>query len=660
MEQEQFAAAEADYRKALELDPDDLFAVTYIAHSLVKQQRFDEAVAFLASSAEHGDTGFFIRSSTMLWEEWPAYAGQQQAISLLEKGLKKKELEGFADIAQQYMEFGEHPLFRNRVLKKFKEMRQVERDEKLLCLEGQLHEQAGNSAFARKLYEQALEKAPSAQAHFQLGLMAMEAGRHKTGIRELLRSTELDPGNTAVREALMHAYIENDDIPRAFAVALFILQNDPLELEFDDLFELAVTEQSVQAISKTLERVAGQVPEEWLFAGKALCAEKEGDFAEAETLFGQAREVNGAFPSRYQHVQFCARRGEFKCALALLEELIAERPEDKRLYGEYIRILAHLGKTHEINKRLKKRLRGEQLGLAQTFCADELAQWFTETEEMEEAEVQPRKGIVGRFFHKAQRLRMISHVFALYDEAARQIPENELPVMRHGAFCLSRGMAKEAVDELKPFVKRTGHYDAAVMQLQAMAQLAIEEDSLKIIQEALGLAQELHARQPADAAVLTVWAELLGNLERDKEELEKYEQALRLEPFNPETYTLVMQTLAEQKPGEVEAFIAGIPEEVEIPEWIELARAQSQLALGNASAAHAILVPLTQQEKEFQPALYELARCEMKLGNKGAAIKTLRKLFRKEGSEMYVLVISGEPLFKGIHDEIDELIEELL
>ena len=659
MEQEQFAAAEADYRTALQLDPDDLFAVTYIAHSLVKQQRFDDAVAFLTSYAEQGDTGFFIRTSTMLWEEWPEYAGQQQAVALVEKGLQKKELEGFTDIAQQYMEFGEHPLFRNRVLNQFKKMRNIEADETLLCFEGQLHEQAGNSEFARKLYLQALEKAPSAQAHFQLGSLAMEAERFKEGIREFLRSAELDPGNTAVREALMHAYIEVEDIPRAFAVALFILQNDPLELEFVELFDLARTEESIAAILKTLEGVAAQVPEEWLFAAKALCAEKEGDFAEAEALFGQAKAVKGAFPSRYQHVQFCARRGEFKRAVALLEELITERPEDERLYGEYIRILAHLGKTNEISKRLKKRLRGEQLGLAQTFCADELAQWFTESEEMEEAEEQPRKGVIGRFFHKAQQLRMISNVFALYDEAAKQIPENELPVMRQAAFCLSRGMAKEAVDELKPFVKRTGHYEASVMQLQAMAQLAVEKDSTKILEGAIDLAKKLHARQPSDAAVLKVWAEALGSLEKDDEELEKYEQALRLEPFNAETYTLVMQTLAEQRPRDVEAFIAGIPEEVEIPEWIQLARAQSQLTLGNALAAHDILVSLTQQEKEFQPAIYELALCEMKLGNKGAAIKTLRKLFRKDGAEMYVMVISGEPVFEAIHDEIDELIQEL-
>ncbi len=658
MEQEKFAEAEADYRKALQLDPEDLFAVTYIAHSLLKQQRFDEAVAFLKSYIEKGDTGYFIRSSTMLWEEWPEYDGQQQAVALLEKGLEKKALQDYADIAEQYKEFGEHPLFQNRVLKKFKAMRHIETDEKLLCFEGQLHEQVGNRHFAHQLYVQAIEKAPSAQAHFQLGLMAMEAGQFDEAVQELLQSAELDPSNMVVREALMNAYTEMDDISRAFSTALFILKNDPLELEFNDLFELVMTEKSVLAIMKTLDQVADQVPEEWLFVAKALCAEKQGDLTKAEALFEQAIAVKGAFPSRYQHVEFCARNNEAKRAATLLEQLISERPEDERLYPIYIQILAELRKTHEINKRLKKRLRGEQLGLAQTFCADALAQWFTEEEELEE-ESSAQRGIIGRLLHNAHRWRMVSGVFMLYDEAAKNMPNNELTVMHHGTFCLSREMAKEAIDELKPFVKRTGHYDASVMQLKAMAQWATEEDSPKILHQAIDFAKELHARQPADAEVLVIWGEALGDLEENDQALEKYEQALRLEPFNGEAYIRILHELAEHRPSDLEAFISRIPEEVYIPEWLQLVRAQSQLTSGNAEAAHAILLPLTQQQKEFQPALYELARCELMLSNKLSAISALRNLFRQEGGDMYVMVIAGEPIFEEIHEEIEKLIEEL-
>lgn len=659
MEQDQFAAAEADYRKALQIDPEDLFAVTYIAHSLLKQQRFDEAVAFLTSYIEKGDTGYFIRSSTMLWEEWPEYDGQQQAVALLEKGLEKKALDDYADIAEQYKEFGEHPLFRNRVLKKFKEMRQVETDEKLLCFEGQLHEQAGNRHFAYQLYVQAIEKAPSAQGYFQLGLMAMEDGQFDEAIQEFMRSAELDPSNMAVREALMNAYTEMDDIPRAFSTALFILKNDPLELEFNDLFELVVKEQSILAIEKTLDQVADQVPEEWLFVAKALCAEKQGDLTKAEALFEQAKAVKGSFPSRYQYAEFCARNGKAKRATTVLEELISERPEDERLYSEYIRVLAELKKTHEIHKRLKKRLRGEQLGLAQTFCADALAQWFTEAEAMEEEQPPTRRGIIGRLLHNAHRWRMVSGVFMLYDEAAKHIPDNELPVMHHATFCLSREMAKEAIDELKPFVKRTGHYGASVMQLKAMAQWASEEGSPKILHNVIDFAKELHERQPTDAEVLVIWGEALNNLEENEQALNKYEQALDLESFSSEMYIRILYKLADHRPRDIESFISCIPEEVYIPDWTQLSRARSEMKLGNANAAHEILALLTQQYKEFQPALYELAVCELLLGNKLSAITALRNLYRKEDGEMYVMMITEEPLLEEIHEEIEELLEEL-
>src|SRR5690606_9229570 len=41
--QEQYTKAESEYRKALQLDPEDLFAVTFTAHSLVKQARYAPA-----------------------------------------------------------------------------------------------------------------------------------------------------------------------------------------------------------------------------------------------------------------------------------------------------------------------------------------------------------------------------------------------------------------------------------------------------------------------------------------------------------------------------------------------------------------------------------------------------------------------------------------
>ncbi|QHJ72188.1 tetratricopeptide repeat protein [Planococcus halotolerans] len=658
-EQEQFAKAESEYHKALELDPEDLFAVTFIAHALLKQDRFEPAVAFLKQYTAKGDAGYFIRSATMLWEEWPEYAGQQHALTLLEAGLENRELEDYIDMALQYADFGGNPLFRNRVLNKFKELRETESDETLLCIEGQLHEQAGNNPFARKLYEEALQKEPSAQANFQIGLMEAEAGRLDEAIPYLIRSAELDFANSAVREALVKVYTEKEDIPRAFAAALTLLQNDPLELDFKELFELAVTEESVKAISKTLDQVAEQVPEEWWLVGKAHCAEKEGRIKEAEDLFEQAKALNGAFPSYYQHAEFCVRRGQLKRAALLLEELIAEHPEDERLYGEYVRIYAEMGKSHDINKRLKKHLKGEELGLAQAYCADELGQWFNETEEESEIEHE-KKGGFGKLLHTGQRLRVSTTVFILYGEAMKRAPKHEVPVLRHAAYCLSRGMSKEAIEELGPFVKRTGNYEAASLQLEATMQLAVDKQSEKLIHKAIKLAEGLHKEQPNDAAVLMNWGHALVVIDETHEALRKYDHVIQLEPFNGEPYVRMLEILSDERKSEVPTLLARIPEELESSEWIRMARGMSHMKMGEAVKGKEFLTALTKEVPDFSPAFYELAHCEMMLGNKAGAIEALRELFHKEDGINFVMAIGEEPLFEEIYEDIDELVAELV
>ncbi|MFD1862978.1 tetratricopeptide repeat protein [Planococcus chinensis] len=658
-ERDRFKEAEADYRKALELDPEDLFAVTYIAHSLVKQERFGEAVELIGQYAEKGDSAYFIRTATMLWEEWPAHAGREQAASLLEKGLENRELADYLVMAETYAEFGEDPQFLNRVLLTFKALREESRDETLLCLEGQLHEAAGNNRFARSLYEEAAEKSQHPPAFYRLGLMDEEAGEPKGAVQHFSRCVELDPGHTAAREGLMRAYTETGNRAAAFAAALHVLRHDPLEADFKELFSLAATEEAVTAIAKTLDDVAGQVPEEWLFAAKALCAEKEGRLDDAEALFGKAKAVNGAFPSRYQHVEFCIRRGQFDRAALLLEELIAERPEDERLYGEYIRALAETGKTHEISKRLKKWLGAEELAIAETHSADALALWFDEhVEEAEEA--RQKKGFFGKLYQKSRQLRMISTIITLYEEAAKRLPESEVPVIRLASVYLGRGMAEEAVDELAPFVKRTGNYEAAVLHLQAVLQLAEEKGSPKLQEKAVDLARGLHKEQPADAAVLIAWGDALLELGEIDKALEKFDHVLRLQPYNGEVYIRVLHILPEHRPEGIEAVAAQMPEELQFHEWVELARGRRWMMQHEAGKANGILSTLTEQEPDFLPAFYELARCQMMQGDKRGALRTLRQLFKKEDGDDFLELIAEEPLFEPAYEEIDELAEELV
>ncbi|MDN7242149.1 tetratricopeptide repeat protein [Planococcus sp. N028] len=654
MERKRFKEAETEYRKALELDPEDLFAVTHIAHMLIKQERFDEAGEWIGQYTEKGDAGYFIRTASMLWEEWPEYAEKEQAVLLLEQGLENAEREGFHDIAGQYAEFGEDPFFRHRVLKKFKDLRETGPDEVLLCMEGSLHEETENNRFARKLYLQAAEKADYPLAHYRLGLLEEKRGRYEEAINHHLRCAELDPGFTAAYGGLMHDYTALENKERALAAAMIVLENDPLELDLGELFRLADTEEAVSAISKRVEEISEKVPEEWLLVVKAHCAEKEGRLKEAENLFVQAKAVNGAYRSRFEHVEFCERRGDFKRAAVLLEEMIADYPDLVGLYEKYIGILGEVGKTNEISKRLKQKLSGENLAIAKTYCADFLALWFEQFEQEEP------KGLIAKLRHNARSLKIISNIITLYEDAIKQLPENELPVTRLAGLYMSREMAKEAVDELKPFVERTGNFEAALLQVQATLQLADQEESYKIARSAAVQARKLHEQRPFDTRLLLARGEALYAIGEFEKTVAQYEQLIHLEPYNTEGYARLMHLLAEQRPQEVKGFEARLPEELKDHEWIRLNLGMVYVEVKEGLIAREILVSLIQDEPDYLPTYYELARAEMLLGNKGAAINHLRYLADKEEGRHYIVSADEDPLFESIMEEIHDLIGEFV
>ncbi|WKA56830.1 tetratricopeptide repeat protein [Planococcus shenhongbingii] len=652
MEQQKFNAAETEYRKALELDPKDFFAVTHIAHALIKQQRFMEASEWMMAHADTEDTSYFIRTASMLWEEWPEFAGKQQALSLLEKGLENRNRERFHALAEKYAECGEEALFRTRVLQKIKEIRSAESDAIVLCLEGQLHEHAENHRYARRLYQQAIEKAEYPQAYYRLGLLEENRGKFEEAIVNYIRCTELDPAFTAARGALMRAYMALDNQAHAFTAAMTIFENDPLELDFEEFFSLVDSEEAVRIISKALVKISEKVPEEWLLSAKAHCAEKEGRLKDADRLFEQAKSVNGAYTSHFEHVEFCERRGNFKRAAALLEDMMVEYPNLKGLYEKYVFMLSKIGKTNEIDKRLKQKLSGEELAIAKMYCADYLALWYEDFEQEEQ------KGFISKFRHNTRALRTISHIISLYEEAIKRLPDNNRPVMQLASLYLSRGMAKEALDELKPFVERTGNYEAAVMQIQANLQLAEEKESYKLARAAAVQARKLHEQQPFDARVLLLRGEALAAIDETEKALEQYEHVTHLEPYNAEGYIHLMHLLADRRPKEVKGFENRLPEELKDHEWIRLSLGMVYIEANEGKMARGILSSLIQEEPDYLPGYYELARSEMLLGDQQAAKNHLQHLFRMEEGAHYIHTAAEEPLFEPILDELEALIGE--
>ncbi|MDN7228035.1 tetratricopeptide repeat protein [Planococcus sp. N064] len=653
MEQKEYSKAEAEYRKALELDPKDLFAVSHIAHVLIKQERYLEAHNWIEGYAKEGDAGFYIRTASLLWEEWADHSGKAKALSLLEEGLSDRERDGFHDLAIKHAEFGEEaPLHRTRVLEHIQALREAHPDEILLCLEGELHEEAENHRYARKLYKQALDFADYAPAYYRLGLLEEKREKNEQAILNYRRCIEVDPSFSAAHTAMMRAYTASGKTEQAFTEALHVLEHDPQEVDFEELFALADSEQAVQTIAGTLMKISEKVPEEWLLSAKAHVAEKEGRLKEADALFLEAKATNGAHASYFDHVEFCERQGDFKRAAMLLDEMIAKHPEIVGLYEKYVLMLSRIGKTAEIEKRLKRLLSGEDLAMAKVHSAQFLAQWF------EEAEQEEPKGMLNKLRHNTRSLRTITQIISLYEEAIKRLRDNEMPVMQLASLYLARDMAKEAVDELKPFVERTGNYEAALLLIQATLQLADEKESYKLARSAAVAARKLYEQQPSDTRVLLLRGEALAVIDETKKAREQFEEVIRLEPFHAEGYVRLLHLLAERRPGEVPAFKDRLPEQLKDHEWIRLNLGMAYIEVEEAALAQEILLSLIEDEDDYLPAYYELARSEMLLGQKQAAVTHFSHLLKREEGRHYLFAAAEEPAFEDVLEQLEALSAE--
>ncbi|MBT2571303.1 tetratricopeptide repeat protein [Planococcus sp. ISL-110] len=645
IEQEQYTEAEAEYRKSLELDPSDLFTVTHIAHALLKQQQIDGVSRLVTQYAETGDTDYFVRTAAMLWQESQDDAGKALALDLLESGMAREALD-LHEMAEQYAAFGEAPQFRGRLLDTFKELRKKAADPLLLCFEASLYELEDHKRFAAILYSQAAEMNGLYLAHYSLGLLAEEAEKWSEALVHYTKSAEKNAGFTASHEGLMRTHLVLEDKRKAFTAALHVLENEPLPLDLSELFELVDDRTQINALAAALQKVSAQVPEEWLLSAKAHMAEKKGDVAGAESLFLQAKALNGALPSRYQHMQFCVRQGEKKRALGMLEELIAEHPDEEGFYAEYVRLLVDMRKTGDLHKRLKKRLKGEELAMAETYSADHLTEWLDEQGEPEPT------GFFKKLREKSRHIVMFSNAIALYRDAAKKFKDSEVPVLHLAEFFMNRGMAAEAADELAPFVKRTGHTGAAKALLQATLQQANAKQSDKLLKRAIHQAQDLHKEQPTDFEIV-LWQGDMAAIQEEVEQAETYyEQAIALNPYHSESYVHLLHLLADHRPDKAKRFESRLPEALRVNEWIRLSLAMSEITMGDSASATARLLALQNDEPDYLPADYELARATMKAGQSKRAKELLSALFNKDGGELFIEAAVEEELFEEILEEV--------
>ena len=638
MEQQHFALAETHYRKSLDLEPSDL-VITYIGHALLKQKKMDEVRALVMTTAKKGDTDYFSRTAAMLWEESEDANGKALALELIETGMQNPAL-ARQPLVEQYAAFGEEPQFRSRILDRFHALRKEQADAHMLCIEGTLYELEDHQRFAQRLYQQAIDLNDYYMAHFHLGRLA-EQLEHWTHARaHYVACLHAEPGFIAAHEGLMRCDVALEDHQRAFKSALYILRHEPVSLELPELFQL-VTESNRPAVTAVLEKIASQVPEEWWVAANAHVAENQGDVAKAASLWKQAKAVNG----RYQYAQFCMRQENDKLALALLEDLIVEDPAFELFYADYIRVLVGMRKTGDVHKRLKKRLSGEALAIAETYCADQLIEWV-ETAEGESTT------LIGKLRGKSRRFMMIGNIIALYTDATKKFPASEVPVLHLAEFYMARDMHGESVRVLTPFVKRTERFDAKKQLLHATLLQANDEQSEKLLRRAIDQAKVLHASHPDDVDIL-LWQGDMEAVQDNAEAAEaRYEQAIGLHPYRSESYVRLMHLVAESRKETPTCIEQRLPEALQVNEWICLTLASMAITIGDSVTAITRLRALQDDLPHYLPASYEMVRATMASGDTNQAKQLLGQLLETDGGEQFIEAALEDELLADIVEEV--------
>ncbi|MBU9673887.1 C39 family peptidase [Planococcus sp. CP5-4] len=642
IEQQQFEQAEDAYRRAYELDPKDFFTPVHIAHALYGQKRSAEALAFLKQGMERADAGYRLRAADLILEQSEDAASAGEALKIIEDGFKLAEGEDLYMLAERYSESGAAPSLRHRVIAGLKELRKTG-EPQILCLEAELHEQAGNPRFAKHLYEAAGNIPLALAKQGQLAEMGDDINR---AIVLYEQAAAQEAGYAPALGGLVRCYREIGKNQKAFAAVLDFIAAEPLSAVLPDLVGFAATQADIEKLNRLLDRIEDQVPAEWLYAARAHVHEAAGELEMAEKLFLKANEEPNAFPSRFQYVQFLNRRGEHKRALDELKKLLVETPEEEELYSEYVLTLEALGKIPFLKRNLQKWLPADAQATAYELAASAMMN------RLEQLEEEPPAGFIKRMRHRSKRLMFASTIITLCETAAKLAPDREDAAIQLAQFYLNRGMAQEAIDELKPYAKTKTPGEAQRMLIFAELQLAEESGKPQHYESVVNRLEAYEELTPLDAEMLAWWGEALEIQEDIPGALEKLDAAIALEVFNPDLYIRkwnALESLDSEMRIELED---SLPEEMHYAEWLILARASSYSTKRHGQRAKEMIEPLLADMPGFVPAKYELARAQAARHQPLAAKTILKELLETEEASAIWEMAVEEDLFASFLVEL--------
>ncbi|MFK2824728.1 tetratricopeptide repeat protein [Bacillus sp. B190/17] len=551
MGREMYDHAEEAYKRAVQLDTDgELLAVVYEAQSIIKQgdwQRAEQAIHCYAEPSENPD--MYVRAGAMMIEEADGDREQEIGFDFMEAGLL--EGGGLAEHVSMYVDYVEDTPFIHRALAFLQKLRARYPLSDLYCYEAIFHEQLENVTLAeRLLLEAAALDNESTFPHYRLGKLYRTLEEYTSAEHHLLECLTIDPDFTAAHEELAYVYEEMDSIDKAKKHRFRVFEIMPQTCDVEQLAEWMSSPDERKKLQHHLEYLQGTIDEEWRL--QALSEVLEIEEAVGLLEKEESAELKAKLAALY------ARSGREKDALALMEILIQEEPDNEGLYGAWMEALYHSKKLLKIEKIIKQmELSSKDAAAVYRNSGNALIPYVDEEVEKE------KSGLWKKITGGLKTIGLIGAVAALYEKAIELDPDHPQSYDRLASFYVERDVADDAVKVLKRYLSRCEddnlRFKAAAIALGYGTETG-KEKYMKEAQEHLLLLKERH---PSDGEVREMLADsflFLGQLE---DALAGYEELIKGAPYKKEGYIgRILVHLEMEQPQEAKWHLDRIPEQM--------------------------------------------------------------------------------------------------
>ncbi|PJK16962.1 hypothetical protein CQS04_07350 [Chryseomicrobium excrementi] len=639
-EQGNYAVALDLYRKASELQSDDVDIQMSIARILVLQKDTAAAVAVVEASLAKEDRSGLFEIAQYVHQNLGDLEIKRRVMCRLEQLMEQATGDELEDLAIHYIDFSNEPALFARTLDTFVAIRSRETTPELLGLEGQLHEQMGTRDVAKALYEQAGN-------HVALNQLAKMVDFAEENDDELLarlkRLLLVMPHHEEGLQNLIQLFMVREDYEAVLQVGYFGYHYSYQLLRHDAIVIAAFEENKLDELSQFIDSLKHKVNPEWWYVVKAAIAHAADDVEAAEVLLGKARNEPGAYASQFEYIQFLFVTGRAKLALKYIRGLMKKHPENPDYAEHFVEALKQSNKMMFLEAYMRRFPRA-QLNQHLEHVAKELGEEILAFMEEDQTGLAALK-------QKAKLIFYSGYAFAFYDTALKRDPKNVALALQIGEFHMNMNLPDEAETVLLPYANGE-NLDVERMLTFAYSEKIKDKAKPKDIATFEKRIEWLIEHTPDDLPLYDIWAEYLAGNEDYKGAIEVLERGLEVNPYYVEFYSMIWKSLQfwhEEKSGpHLKAFTDRMPALVLEHEDFRIERAVAFVDLGDTDAAIALLDSFGPDSNQYDASRFERARVEVLLGNKNAARKLLRSVLAKDHDGMFEALAEEDELLVGL------------